>query len=136
MSALEVGQGPVDAHLVLDEIRLGERYVQLTGHEECVSLRSASVEITGGARVNSGGMRRLQRGGYRWGDWGRGGDISCRLLVTHDRYKLVESFVHGSGGLRLLVEPLLHLLEPFFVHGRGVDNFQRLLWRGTGGSRL
>jgi hypothetical protein len=43
-------------------------------------------------------------------------------LVTHDRYKLVEGFVHGSGGLRLLVEPLLHLLEPFFVHGRGVDD--------------
>jgi hypothetical protein len=24
----------------------------------------------------------------------------------------------------LLIEPLLHLLEPFVVHGRGVDDFQ------------
>jgi hypothetical protein len=33
----------------------------------------------------------------------------------------------------LLVEPLLHLLEPFVVHGRGVDNFQQLLQRGNRG---
>jgi hypothetical protein len=25
-------------------------------------------------------------------------------------------------GLRLLIESLLHLLEPFFVHGRRVDD--------------
>jgi hypothetical protein len=28
------------------------------------------------------------------------------------------------GGLRFLVEPLLYLLEPFFIHGRGVDACQ------------
>jgi hypothetical protein len=33
---------------------------------ECTSLRSISIEITGDARFNSGGLRRLQRGGYRW----------------------------------------------------------------------
>jgi hypothetical protein len=55
---------------------------------------------------------------------GRRGDISCHLLVTHDGYKLVEGFIQSSGGLRLLVEPLLHLLEPFIIHGRGVNNFQ------------
>jgi hypothetical protein len=38
MSALEVGQGPMDAHLVLNKIRLGERYVELAGHEECVGI--------------------------------------------------------------------------------------------------
>jgi hypothetical protein len=44
---------------------------------------------------------------------GRGGNVSCCLLVTHDGCKLVEGFIHGSGGLCLLIEPLLHLLEPF-----------------------
>jgi hypothetical protein len=66
------------------------------------------------------------RDGYRWGDQGRGGDISCHLLVTHDRYKLVEGFVYGSGGLRLLIEPLLYLLEPFFIHGRCKSNLTDL----------
>jgi hypothetical protein len=33
----------------------------------------------------------------------------------------------------LLVEPLLCLLEPFFVHGRGVDD---CYGGGTGGNRL
>jgi hypothetical protein len=78
-------------------------------------------------------LQLLQRGGYRWGDWGRGGNISCHLLVTHDRYKLVESFIYGSGGFCLLVEPLLHLLEPFFIHGRGVNDCRQLLWRGDRG---
>jgi hypothetical protein len=39
----------VDVHLVLDEIRLGEQYVQLTGHKERMSLRSVSVKVTGDA---------------------------------------------------------------------------------------
>jgi uncharacterized membrane protein YgcG len=60
----------VDVHLVLNKIRLGERYVELTRHEEHVSLHSVSIEITGGARVNSGGMRRFQTGG---GEAGGGG---------------------------------------------------------------
>jgi hypothetical protein len=47
----------MDLHLVLDKVRLGEQYVELTRHEERVSLHSVSIEITGGARVNSGGMR-------------------------------------------------------------------------------
>jgi hypothetical protein len=108
----------VDVHLVFDGIQLGERYVQLTGCEEHASLHSVSIKITGDAWFNSGGLQLLQRGGYRWGDWGRGGNISCCLLITHDHYKLVEGFVHGSGGLHLLVDPLLYLLEPSFVHGR------------------
>jgi hypothetical protein len=29
-----------------------------------------------------------------------------------------------AGDLCLLIQPLLHLLEPFFVHGRGVNDFQ------------
>jgi hypothetical protein len=58
-----------------------------------------------------------------WG-LGEGGDVSCRLLITHDHYELVQSFIHGSGGLCLLIKPLLHLLEPFFVYGSGVDDFQ------------
>jgi hypothetical protein len=33
----------------------------------------------------------------------------------------------------LLVEPLLHLLGPFFIHGRGVDDFRQLLQRGNRG---
>jgi hypothetical protein len=37
----------VDAHLVLDEIQLGERYIQLTRREECASLRSVSVKLLG-----------------------------------------------------------------------------------------
>jgi hypothetical protein len=56
----------VDVHLVFDEIQLSEQYVKLTGREECVSFCAISVEITGDARFNSGGLRRLQRGGYRW----------------------------------------------------------------------
>jgi hypothetical protein len=55
-SALEVGQGPMDVHLVLNKIQLGKRYVQLARREERASLRSVSVEITGGTRVNSGEM--------------------------------------------------------------------------------
>jgi hypothetical protein len=61
------------------------------------------------------------RGVVTGGETGGGGATFLHLLVTHDCYKLVQSFVHGSGGLHLLVGPLLHLLEPFFVHGRGVD---------------
>jgi hypothetical protein len=88
-------------------------------------LRSVSIKVTGDARFNSGGLQCLQRGDYMWsGDWGRGGDISCCLLVTHDGYKFVEGLVQSSGGLRLLIEPLLHLLEPFVVHGRGVVDFR------------
>jgi hypothetical protein len=33
----------------------------------------------------------------------------------------------------LLIEPLLHLLEPFIIHGRQVNNFQRLLQRRNRG---
>jgi hypothetical protein len=33
----------------------------------------------------------------------------------------------------LLVKPLLHLLEPFFIHGSGVDDFRQLLRRGDRG---
>jgi hypothetical protein len=60
----------MDAHLVLDKIRLGERYVEFTGHEEHVSLCSVSIKITGGAQVNSGGVRRVVTGG---GEAGGGG---------------------------------------------------------------
>jgi hypothetical protein len=33
----------------------------------------------------------------------------------------------------LLVEPLLHLLEPFVIHGRRVNDFRQLLQRGNRG---
>jgi hypothetical protein len=96
--------------------------------------KKADVTFMTDTQFNSEGLRRLQRGDYKWcKDWWRGGDVSCHLLVTHDCYELVECFIHGSGGLHLLVQPLLHLLEPFFVHGRGVDDFQRLLQRGNRG---
>jgi hypothetical protein len=38
-----------------------------------------------------------------------------------------------SGSLRLLVEFLLHLLEPFIIYGRRVNDFRRLLRRGNRG---
>jgi hypothetical protein len=56
MPALEVGQGPMDPHLVLYEIRLGAQHIQLTRREERTSSRSVSVKITGGAQVDSGGL--------------------------------------------------------------------------------
>jgi hypothetical protein len=67
----------VDAHLVFNKIRLGEQYVELTGHEEHASLRSVSVKITGDTRFNSGGLRRLQRG--EGGGEAGGGGARCSL---------------------------------------------------------
>jgi hypothetical protein len=64
---------------------------------------------------------------------GGGGDAFCCLYVTHDGYKFIQSLIHGSGGLHLLIEPLLHLLEKFVIHSKRVDDFQRLLWRGNRG---
>jgi hypothetical protein len=40
--------------------------VQLTGREEGAPLRSISIKVTGDAQFNSGGLRRLQRGDYKW----------------------------------------------------------------------
>jgi hypothetical protein len=54
-------------------------------------------------------------------------------LVTHDGYKLVEGLIQGSGGLHLLVEPVLHLLEPFVVAGESTT-FDDCYGGGTGGS--
>jgi hypothetical protein len=80
----------MNAHLLINEVRLSERDIELAGCEESASLRSISVKVTGDARFNSGGLQRLQRGDYKWcGDWGRGGDISCCLFVTHNCYELV-----------------------------------------------
>jgi hypothetical protein len=75
----------MDAHLLIDEIQLSEGDVELTGCEEGAPLCSISVEVTGDARFNSRGLRGQKRGGYmRCGDWGRGDNISCCLLVSHD----------------------------------------------------
>jgi hypothetical protein len=52
---------PVDAHLLIDKIRLSEGDVELTGCEEGGPLRSISIKMTGDARFNSRGLRRLQR---------------------------------------------------------------------------
>jgi hypothetical protein len=124
----------VDAHLVIDEVPLGKQNIELTGCEKGTSLRSISIKVTGDTRFNSGGVQRLQSGSYKWwGDWGRGGDVSCRLLVTHGGYKSIQGFVHGSGSLRLLIQPLLHLLEPFFIYGRGVDDYRQLSRRWNRG---
>jgi hypothetical protein len=86
-SALEVRECPVDVHLLIDEIRLSEGDVELTGCEESTPLRSISIEMTGDAQFNSGGLRRLQRGSYKWcGDWGRGGDVSWLAMTTRNLF--------------------------------------------------
>jgi hypothetical protein len=56
----------VDAHLVIDKVRLGKRNVELAGCEKGTSLRSISIKVTGDARSNSGGVR------------------ACRVVVTND----------------------------------------------------
>jgi hypothetical protein len=56
----------MDAHLLIDKVRCCERDVQLTGCEEGAPLHSISTKVTGDAQFNSGGLRRLQRGGYKW----------------------------------------------------------------------
>jgi hypothetical protein len=55
----------MDAHLLVDEVRCCEQDVELTGREESASLCSISIEVTGDAWFNSGGLRRLQRGDYK-----------------------------------------------------------------------
>jgi hypothetical protein len=80
----------MDVHLLVDEVRCCEQDVELTGGDESAPLYSISLKVTGDAWFNSGGLRRLQRGGYKWcGDWGRWGDTFHCLLVTHNGYKLV-----------------------------------------------
>jgi hypothetical protein len=56
----------VDVHLLVDEVLCCERNIQLTGHEEDVPLHSISIKITGDAWFNSGGLRYLQSGSYKW----------------------------------------------------------------------
>jgi hypothetical protein len=55
----------MDVHLLIDKVRCCEQDVELTGREESASLHSISIEVTGDARFDSGGLRRLQRGGYK-----------------------------------------------------------------------
>jgi hypothetical protein len=68
----------VDAHLVLNKVQLGKRYVQLTGREEHVSLHLVSVEVTGDARLTLAGCDA-----FRWvvtgGGDARGGGARCSL---------------------------------------------------------
>jgi hypothetical protein len=63
-----------------------------------------------------------------------GEGVQCILSPLGYSYTCLVSH-SDSGGLCLLIEPLLHLLESFVIHGKRVNNFWRLLWRGTGGSR-
>jgi hypothetical protein len=56
MSTLKVRECPVDVHLLVNEIRLSERNIKLTGGEEGAPLRSISIKMTGDARFNSGGL--------------------------------------------------------------------------------
>jgi hypothetical protein len=75
----------MDVYLLVDKVRCCERDVELTGGDESVPLHSVSVKVTGDAQINCGGLRCLQRGGYKWcGDWGRGGDVFAAswLLMT------------------------------------------------------
>jgi hypothetical protein len=55
----------MDVHLLVDKIRCCERDVELRGREESASLHSISIEVSGDARFNSGGVRCLQRGDYK-----------------------------------------------------------------------
>jgi hypothetical protein len=79
----------VDVNLLVDEIRLSEQDIELTRCEESVSLCSISIKVTGGARFNSGGLRGLERGGYmRWGDQGRGGDVSWLAMTARNLFNV------------------------------------------------
>jgi hypothetical protein len=55
----------MDAHLLVDKVRCSEQDVELTGHEESMSLCSISVEVTGDAQFDFGGLQHLQSGGYK-----------------------------------------------------------------------
>jgi hypothetical protein len=112
----------VNAHLLVDKVRLSEQDIELAGREESTSLRSI---VTGDARFNSGGLQYLQRGDYKWcGDTGGGGAtfLAASWLPIIAMNLFSVSFMARVAST--CFQPLLHLLEPFFVHGRGVNDFR------------
>jgi hypothetical protein len=93
-----------------------------------------SITITGDARLTLEGCDACRVVVTSGGETGGGG---VTLLATSwlpmMAINLFRGLVHGLGGLHLLIEPLFHLLEPFVIHGRRVDDFWRLVQRGNRG---
>jgi hypothetical protein len=96
--------------------------------------RSVSIKVTGDTRLTLEGCDAFRVVVTSCGESGGGGvmPFSASMFMTvRNLFRLC--LIHGSGGLCLLVEPLLHLLGPFIIHGKRVDDFQRLSWRGNRG---